>query len=66
MSKSEKIQCRAFVSVPPYYIHAYPCENHARYTVGGYSVCGTHKRVAEKWDAEGHLDSMVKFCWVKR
>lgn len=56
-------KCSGRVSHPPHYTHSHPCQNIARHTVGGYSVCGTHKRVAEKWAHQGRLDTMVSFYW---
>lgn len=58
--------CRATVSHPPYYIHSIRCSRPGKYDVGGYKVCGTHARVARKWESEGRLPQMVAVHWRER
>ena len=45
--------------------HHYGCQRAAKYQVGSraISVCGIHKRVADKWAEEERLDSMIDFWW---
>lgn len=44
----------------------YRCAKPAKYWVGHYGVCGTHRLVAEKWAEQGRLDSMVQFWWIRK
>lgn len=57
-------QCIALVSSPHYW-HKHRCTNTAKFKVGRHKVCGIHKRVAERWQKEGRLDSMVRWWWDK-
>jgi hypothetical protein len=39
------------------------CPKPAKHAVDHYGVCGTHKRVAERWQKQGRLVEMVKYWW---
>lgn len=53
--------CGARVSEPPWYVHHHVCSRSAKETFQGYPVCGTHLRVARKWDEQGRFVSMAQF-----
>ncbi len=57
--------CEGRCDTPPHYLRTYPCRNQAKHEVGGHHVCGVHKRVAERWQAEGRLDRMVARYWKR-
>lgn len=58
--------CCAIVSEPPHYVNQHWCPNRATKKVGKYHVCGTHARVAKRWQEYGRLDEMVSFYWTSK
>jgi hypothetical protein len=40
-----------------------PCGNPAKYVIGGFDLCCTHKRMAERWQKQGRLEIMASFWW---
>lgn len=59
-------RCVAYVPDRPHYLHSYRCRNMAYTVVGGYKVCGTHARLARRWDGEKRLDLMVEHYWKSK
>lgn len=59
---ASKPRCRAQLMSPTLY-HAARCSKRASHEVAGIALCGTHRRLAEKWQSEGRLPAMVKFWW---
>jgi hypothetical protein len=59
-------RCRAVVSEPPHYFHHHGCPNKAKHDIDGIKVCGIHKKVAEKWQSQNRLHTMVEAWWPER
>jgi len=55
------VRCAALCDEPPHFIHTHPCRNPGKERVGedGVPVCGTHLRVAERWELWGSLESLL-------
>ena len=58
-----KGKCPAVVSEPPWYLHRHRCNHKTSKTIAGLEVCGTHFRLAKKWEAQGRLISTMENWW---
>jgi hypothetical protein len=54
--------CQALLSSATLYLGA-RCTKTARHTLAGLELCGTHLRIAERWQAEGRLAARAKYWW---
>jgi hypothetical protein len=61
MGAETKKQCCAWVSDT--WGRGHRCAVPAKHEVAGFRVCGIHKRVAERWQREQRLESMVGYWW---
>ena len=41
----------------------YRCCLPAKYVVGHYAVCGTHKKMLDKFQQQGRMAEMVRYWW---
>lgn len=56
-------RCQARVQEPPWYLHTHACDRPAREKIEGIRVCGTHARMARRWQNEGRFLRMAHACW---
>ena len=55
-------RCQALLSSPTLNLGT-RCLTTARHELAGLRLCGTHRRIAERWRAEGHFAAKVRYWW---